>query len=290
MTVHRVDASDLTEHRRLLVTPGLSVEVVESTIQLPRPKSNRQTAQAGPRGVTSFLRPGIEVVTLPEDRYLLIWVPLAEANRTTRQRAAVDASEALAMLELLFPGSLGERVFEDIVCTPNAFVLLPETPISLGASQVNRVAEMEQKLKECWPLLDALAEEDRSRFQLASRWFTRALGSTNPIDRYLGMFVSLEVFPALGERKVANKTADYLSEKVFDGIGRSEVKRRLPLGRMEDLRGRIVHKGVAFVSEDDREFSASIRLLELVAASCLRLQLGLPALPALLRLAATQGQ
>lgn len=87
----------------------------------------------------------------------------------------------------------------------------------------------------------------RSRFQLAARWFRRRQEASNLIDRLLFWWLALEVCVGHSTRMVGH-ISHLLKERFYPALEASEFKSRLDLDRLSGKRTAIVHQGKAFVA------------------------------------------
>lgn len=182
---------------------------------------------------------------------------------------SINASEVVAVLDLHFKGLVQEKVFEGAISTPASFTIFPDGPIRLHAGPRNTVDEISAYLRDV-PNLGSLNPESRERFRLCSRWYRRGMDSLNQIDRYLSLFIALEVFPATATTDVPGSVQDFLYEHLGRKYDKRFIKETLRLGPITGLRADIVHKGKASVAREEMdEFSKKLDLLEEVTRECL---------------------
>jgi hypothetical protein len=87
--------------------------------------------------------------------------------------------------------------------------------------------------------IQAMEESGRNRIRLSLRWFQAALFDFG-VDAFLKYWVAIETLamPDTTNIRPINETLSYIY-----GITREEATKRFQIGRMFDLRGRIVHQG-----------------------------------------------
>lgn len=225
------------------------------------------------------LTPAQRHVKLAPDSYVVIRIRVDAPDPTSaRTMAALRAAEAACVFDLRYPGLLAEKVYEGTVDEPGRFIFMGEGPLRISAQPERDPTDIVDEIAIDLASLDALSQEDRERFQLAARWFRRGQEAMNLVDRLLFLWTVLEIYPAMGKRKVSSTVGRFLSERLYKDLTGQEVKERTRLGHIEDLRGGIVHKGEAFVAPAKEErFSDGLQRLEDIAATCLRMLAGMPA-------------
>lgn len=216
---------------------------------------------------------------LPDERYLLVTVPLDSGNsgEVSYASASLQVAEVAARLGLLYPGLVAEQRFEGVLAAPNQMLYLPPSgleprgPGEIDPEQVRReFADMEADMAR-------LAPDERARFRFACRWYVRGMAADNLVDRLLYWYFSLEVHPAHGTSAVARVVGDYLHHRVYPNLSAQVVKQRLGVGAIAARRNAVVHDGLAFVRwQDEPPFAADVRRLGAVVQVCLRLLVGVP--------------
>jgi len=215
---------------------------------------------------------------LPPGSYLLIRIRVEAADpASARRMAALRVAEATCVFDLRYPGLIAEKLYEGTVNEPGRFVFMGEGPLWVAAQPHRDPEDVAHEIATDFSSLRGLSEGDRDRFQLAARWFRRGQEAINLVDKLLFLWTVLEIYPAMGKRKVSNTTSRFLSERLYRDLSRQEIKEKTKLGRIEGVRDGIVHKGKAFVGPTEEEpFSGYIQRLEVIAATCLRMLAGMP--------------
>lgn len=225
------------------------------------------------------LTPAQRHVKLAPDSYVVIRIRVDAPDPTSaRTTAALRAAEAACVFDLRYPGLLAEKVYEGTVDEPGRFIFMGEGPLRISAQPDRDPKDVADRMATDFGHLEGLPEAERARFQLAARWFRRGQEVTNLVDRLLFLWTVLEIFPAMGKRKVSNTASRFLGERLYQDLSAEEIKQRTKLGRIEDLRGGIVHKGKAFVvAAEEERFSDCVQRLEAIAVTCLRMLAGMAA-------------
>ncbi|KPK47217.1 MAG: hypothetical protein AMJ77_03870 [Dehalococcoidia bacterium SM23_28_2] len=217
---------------------------------------------------------------LPRNSYVLIQISLSAMDPasapTARSVAALRVAEATCIFDLRCPGLISEKLHEGTVDKPGQYVFMPEGPLRVTARPAEDPEDVADRIASDLASLQELSAQDRDRFRLAARWFRRGQEAINPVDRFLFFWMVLEICPAMGKGKVSNTTSRFLSERLYRHLSREEIKERTKLGRIENLRGHILHKGKAFVDPgEEEEFLECLDRLERTAATCLRILAGM---------------
>ncbi len=228
----------------------------------------------GPGSVGMTL--GKRSIDVPRGSYVTIETLTSFTADSERERVVLAVAEAASLVTLRYPYLLEEKLFEGVVSTPNSAVMWMEGPITLTAAPSLDPQVVHTTLQEDFSVVGNLGDVDRSRLQLASRWFRRGHEVANQVDKLLFWWTVLEVYPAMGTKHVARETARLLRESIYLDMTESEVKKKLELGPMHSMRGRIVHNGQAFVQEAELDkFSLRLEKLRATVTVCLRLLGGL---------------
>ena len=148
-------------------------------------------------------------------------------------------------------------------------------PMTVAIAPAVSQGEVAENLSRDLVSTQQFGSERQQRLQLACRWFRRGHEAKSQVDKYLYWWTVLEIYPGKGRRKIVNIIADFLNHKVFPDLTSPELKEKLYIGRMYNLRGEIVHKGRAFVSTDDIQFKEYLDRLNAVVTVSLRLLAGL---------------
>lgn len=224
------------------------------------------------------ITPAQQHCDLPPDSYVLMRVRLGAMDpASARSEAALRVAEATCIFDLRCPGLISEKLHEGTVDKPGQYVFMPEGPLRVTARPDEDPEDVGHKVAGDFASLGDLSQGDRDRFRLAARWFRRGQEALNLVDKLLFLWTVLEIYPAMGKRKVSNTTSRFLSERLYRDLSRQEIKEKTKLGRIEGVRDGIVHKGKAFVGPTEEEpFSGYLQRLEAIAATCLRMLAGMP--------------
>jgi hypothetical protein len=219
---------------------------------------------------------GTRQIKLPSGSYIIIKTLVKSFTDSERECVALAIAEATSVITLRYPHLLDEKVFEGIVKLPNASVMWSEGPMTLTASPSIPPATIAETFQNDFSSIQKLGESDRTRLQLAARWFRRGYEAVNQVDKFLFFWTVLEIYPAKGRTKVANHTRDLLHIRLYSEKNPQEIKDKLELGRMSSMRDKIVHEGQAFVKESEQSvFEQRLEKLRAIAAVCLRLLAGI---------------
>ncbi len=114
-----------------------------------------------------------------------------------------------------------------------------------------------------------LAHDPQSASVLhAMRWYTESVRETDAMDRYVKLFVTLDMFVPRSHRAFADRGADVLALQ-FETDGRSHI--RACLSDLADVRNDLFHEGLA-----DCRLAAATQILERIVRAMLRRHIGLP--------------
>lgn len=229
---------------------ALFIRGVISYIDTPAPP------KTGPEGVIHL--GGISAETAPRDTYLLLMTPHAiDSNPGSEQRSKDLISSAAGFLSLLgghnivythlFDNTLnadgtGMGVNGRAVVTPNT---LPATDLS--ESSIREFRDVATSLED-------LPEAENHRIKLSLRWFTKDEG-VGGVDEFLSRWIALETLAMPDTTNI--RPANDLLGRIY-GISSQQAAEKFLLGRLCDLRARIVHDGATP--------PISSRLLDYVAA------------------------
>ncbi len=220
---------------------------------------------------------GERQISLPSGSYVKIDTLIRSFTDSERERVALAIAEAASLITLRYPHLLENKLFEGVVNSKNSAVVWSEGPMTLTASPSITPEIVAGTLQNDFSHVQKLDESDRTRLQLATRWFRRGCEAVNQVDKFLFFWTVLEIYPAKGTTHVARETANLLQQKIYKNMNSSDVKNKLGLGHMHSMRGKIVHAGQAFV--EDAEWGIFEQRLEKLRATttvCLRLLGGLP--------------
>ena len=221
---------------------------------------------------------GTELVSFPQGAFLVMQ---QEVNRSVgggeQMEARLRSSEIVALLDMDFRGLVAEKLFEGAVTSPGHFIWAPEGPVRLTARPSVTPEQLTSALSDGVAALDSLPPPNRERLRLMSRWYRRAQETLNQIDKFLFLYIAIEVFPATGRDNVPNAVRDFLAQHVFPDIEPSAIKERLMLGPITGLRADIVHDGKSSITASEQaEFPERLVRLEAVTRESMGLLAGRP--------------
>ena len=219
---------------------------------------------------------GVRSINLPSGSYIVIEALIKSFDDSERKRVALAIAEVASLITLLHPHLLEEKLFEGVVSPPNKAIIWPEGPLSLTASPSITPETVVSTFQNGFSKVQKLDANDRTRLQLAARWFRRGHEALNQVDKFLFWWTVLEIYPAKGTVHVARETANLLQLSIYVKMNASEIKTKLELGPMHRMRGKIVHTGQAFVEDSERSiFERRLEKLRATATVCLRLLAGI---------------
>jgi len=219
---------------------------------------------------------GTRQINLSSGSYIMIETLIESFTDSEREHVALAIAEAASLITLRYPHLLDEKLFEGVVNPPNTAVMWSEGPMTLTASPSITPETVAIILQNDFSNVLKLDASDRTRLQLAARWFRRGHEAMNQVDKFLFWWTVLEIYPAKGIIHVARETANLLQRSIYVDTNSSEVKKKLELGPMHSMRGKIVHAGQAFVEDSERSiFEQRLEKLRATATACLRLLGGL---------------
>jgi hypothetical protein len=215
---------------------------------------------------------------VPPGSYVVMRVRIGAMDpELVRTTAALTVAEATCVFDLRYPALIAEKLYEGTVNDPGHFVCIAEGPLRLTAQPVRDAKDVADEMAGDLRCLQLLSVQDRERFQLAARWFRRGQEAINLVDKLLFLWTVLEIYPAMGKRNVANMVSQLLCERLYQDLTNQEIKDNTKMGRIENERGKIVHRGTAFVTPDKEErYSDYLGCLQATAATCLRILAGMP--------------
>ena len=219
---------------------------------------------------------GKRQINLPSGSYIVIELLLKSFEYSERERVALAVAEVAGLITLHHPHLLDEKLYEGVITPSNEAVIWSEGPLTLTASPSVTPDTVTGTFQSDFSKVQQLDTDDRLRLQLASRWFRRGHEALNQVDKFLFWWTVLEIYPAKGTTHVARETANLLQLSIYTRINASEIKRKLELGPMHSMRGKIVHRGQAFVEDSEQSiFERRLEKLCATASVCLRLLAGM---------------
>lgn len=219
---------------------------------------------------------GKRQISLPSGSYIVIEMLIKSFEDSERERVALAVAEAASLITLHQPHLLDEKLYEGIVTPSNKAVIWSEGPIPLTASPLITPETIANTFQSDFSNVQKLDASDRTRLQLAARWFRRGHEALNQVDKFLFWWTVLEIYPAKGTKHVARNTANFLQRSIYVKMDASDIKTKLALGPIENMRGKIVHHGQSFVEDSERSvFERQLEKLRATATVCLRLLAGM---------------
>ncbi|MBI4283963.1 MAG: hypothetical protein HY663_05790 [Chloroflexi bacterium] len=215
---------------------------------------------------------GERQINLPSGSYVKIETLIKSFADSDRERVALAIAEAATLITLRYPHLLDNKLFEGVVNSKNAAVMWSEGPMTLTASPSIPPETVAETLQSDFSNIQKLDASDRTRLQLAARWFRRGCEAVNQVDKFLFFWTVLEIYPTKGTIHVAGETANLLQSSIYVNMNTSDVKKNLELGPMHSMRGKIIHAGQAFVEDSEQSiFERRLEKLRATATVCLRL-------------------
>ena len=176
---------------------------------------------------------GVGLVTheFPSSNYLVIDINDVKAEEKFEEGHEI-ALEVAACLSIKF----GDNLFEKCIYKGWA-----------GNKVLSRIATLANPISFANPEKELAVPNDifknkNENMLLALRWYMKAIQTPEPIDAFLSHWISLEVFPMRGTRKI-DVLVKYISTILDNNYQEKEVKECLNIGRLYGLRGEIVHHG-----------------------------------------------
>lgn len=231
--------------------------------------------RADPEGSSVVV--AIKNIQFESGPYLVIEQTVDLHGAPYRQIARELAAEIAGVLEVLAPSIVREKVFEGVVSTNESIAMSLDGPIMISPIKSIKLRSLAQELCERHSEIANLSPHDRGRFRLASRWFFKSLQTYDLVDKFLSLYVALEVHPAANTSDVPMALRDYLRANLFPALTASEIKVRLQLGQLAGYRAKIVHDGLVDLDDTSgKELTGHIRRAEAMVRACLGVLIGLP--------------
>ena len=228
---------------RLLESDGLLVTLIPGPFEFAAAVPVVQQTAASVSVVA-----GVEPHRVSPGCYLVASVlSAAEGPPPRRADMALPIAELVASLELEHPLLIGEKIFEGALAEPGHLVIFPEGPLPLATPHTLAPHELADAVAAGHRVLSGHAGRATPEVPARGALVVRGHQARNPVDKFLYYFIALEVFPAMGSRQVANKVSDLLASCVYPTVDAKLIKQRTRVGRIEGLRAKIVHEGLALV-------------------------------------------
>lgn len=227
-------------------------------------------------GDTSALTLASETIGFGDGLYLIVLQKVSKFDQQdSLAEARSRAAEIVTLIDLEYRGVIVEKVFDGIVDEPGKFVMWPDGPDRIVIAPTVSSEQMGQLIESGIRNLKSLADNQRSRIRLMSRWYRRAQETLNEVDKFLYFYVAIEVFPAAGTTDVTRAVRDYLQAHVFQSVDKGNITERLKLGKITGFRALIVHDGKASISKAElEEFRDLLEILGCITYECLNLASG----------------
>lgn len=274
VVIYRANCPPPVKQKIIVNLPNETITLVSGSIKLST--SKMQTSFTDQGTVSALVNRDHE---FPKDTYIIIeirfFLEMGELPYEARTRAALRATEIATLIETSEPALLTDKIFEDVANLPGKFVASPEGPMTITArpsKDPDKIAiEVQNSISKC----DELSSEKRAIFQLSSRWFQKGIHTLNEVDRFLSMFIVLEVYPACGSTDVPGKVCEWIKNDLNANDSIDLIKEKLALGRITGLRADIVHNGISMVSMSKVKVPSDfMHIVEILARLSISNQLG----------------
>jgi hypothetical protein len=234
----------------------------------------------------SNLKLEVEYQTLRGDDYLEIIAPCNSQDSPTVLAEGRRKVEPLLSIIRLLLGKrpLDERMLEDVLeigekpkyTVASPFVRM-ETNFPIERYDITQINELEDASHG----LENLAAPDRERLLLALRWYWKADQERRDVDKYIALWIALEILVTKGEEsKVVDLTRDFLQSSLLSQFDKGVIKQKLKLGGLYGLRRDIVHNGLNRLPEEKADY---LNRLQEIVEEIIRCNLGLASKGSLLK-------
>lgn len=244
-------------------------------------------------GRWSIKKPNELQITKADGIFALFITPLRDESNPVL-KSALNNIEAVASLSPILFGShlIYEHVFDNIYSidsagreTISSFSGVIKNVYPFGDLPVN--SDLLEDYATIAHEFNSLSSERKSRFATSLRWHYKGLREVNSADEFLCYWIALETI-AMPDTTNIRPIADTLAQ--IYGNPEKEIINKLSIGRLYDLRCRIVHKGYRGGIHSDivdclRNISLDILQLEIgmmVQKSCIQYLTGKNNIEALL--------
>jgi len=234
----------------------------------------------------SELKLEVKSQTLRGDDYLQIIAPCnSQDSPAVLAEGRQKIEPLLSTIRLLLGGRpLDERMLEDVLeigqkpkytgVTPSVRI---ESNFPIERYDVTRINE----LKDALSSLENLAAAERDRLLLALRWHWKAMQERPDVDKYIALWIALEILVTKGEEgKVVNLARDFLQTSLLPQFDKGVVKQELKIGELYGLRKDIVHNGLNRLPEEKADY---LERLQEIVEEIIRCNLSLASKDSLLR-------
>lgn len=187
-----------------------------------------------------------------------------DQDSVVRMEQAIDRT--IAQFSMLFaPQMFMEPVFRGPLKGEKMVLSLFVRP---ALSQVVEVGELKKNLEKMGATLKQDSEHAR-RFDLMSRFYSKALSFDPGEEQFLMLWTALEIHPMVNTSNI-RPLVDLMSR--VSGESKEKVNELFQIGRLFGIRSDLVHDGVLPI----KEYRDSIRRAELMVHEAMRDLLGLP--------------
>ena len=225
----------------------------------------------GPSGSAIVL--GERRVNIPKGTYIIIDTMVN--LEMEREWVALKIVEVASLVTLHFPHVLEEKLYEGTISTEHGILMWGEGPLTLQVGPAVTPPQLLETLASDHGSIQRLSANERYRYQLASRWYRRGHEAVNLVDKFLFWWTVLEIYPRSGKTNIVKTIKRVLKENVCPQLSEEEIEDKLRIGRIYGERKRIVHRGIAFASVDDKQFQELLDRLRAITTTCVRLLCGL---------------
>jgi hypothetical protein len=213
-------------------------------------------------------------ICLPQDRYLTILIDFDRENPEVGvKESSLKVAEIAGIFDIQYPRIITEKLYEGTITSENNPVSsFPVGPIRITAYPPIKLEEISSKITGQINTLNQLNNANRERFQLASRWFRNGFETLNEIDKFIAWWTVLEIYPGISSSNIPECVYKLLSIRLYGNMTESEIKSKLKINEIRELRGKIIHDGKSFIEDDERdEFEDYLDRLQALTTVCLRL-------------------
>lgn len=234
----------------------------------------------------SNLKLEVEYQTLRGDDYLEIIAPCNSQDSIAVIAEGRQKIEPLLSTIRLLLGKrpLDERMLEDVLEIgekPKYTVLSPsvrrEINFPIERYDISRIKGLEDAAHG----LENLAAPHRDHLLLALRWYWKATQQRRDVDKYIALWIALEILVTNGRgNNVVNLARDFLQRSLLSHFDKGVIKQKLKLGGLYGLRRDIVHNGLNRLPEEKADY---LNRLQEIVEETIRCNLGLASKGSLLK-------
>jgi hypothetical protein len=178
--------------------------------------------------------------------FAIFTTPVKELSKKSEAQAKKTIEVAVTMSVILFGTHLTyEHLFDNVhriesdgkssTSVSPAIIkhVIPPGEVPINDQDIHNLMVISHKR-------DSLDDSKKARLELAARWHYKGLQEIHPADEFLCYWIAIEIMAmpdTTNIRPIAKKLA------TLYGMAETELSSKLSLGRLFDLRGRIVHGG-----------------------------------------------